>query len=83
MSPNMPPTPMKRGRSLGQPEGQEALDMWCPRARDVCGRGNPVWMHVLKLGKVVDEIAEHFVEKRVRRGRTVRQALHVMKDSVA
>ena len=48
---------------------------------DVCGRGNPVWMHVLKLGKVVDEIAEHFVEKRVRRGSTVRQALHVMKDA--
>ena len=34
-----------------------------------------------KLGKVVDEIAEHFVEKRVRRGSTVRQALHVMKDA--
>ena len=49
--------------------------------RDVCSRGNPLWMHVLKLGKVVDEIAEHFVEKRVLRGSTVRQALHVMKDA--
>ena len=27
-------------------------------------------MHVLKLGKVVNEIAEHFVEKRVSRGST-------------
>ena len=33
VSPNMPPTPLKRGRSLGQKEGQEALDMWCPRAQ--------------------------------------------------
>ena len=33
MSPNMPPTPLKRGRSLGQQEGPEALDMWCPQAR--------------------------------------------------
>ena len=34
---------------------------------DVRGRGNPLWMHFLKLGKVVDEIAEHVVvEKRVR-----------------
>ena len=58
---------------------------------DVRGRGDPVWMHVLKLGKVVDEIAEHVVEKRVRqgiliqqltvRGSTVRQALLVMKDA--
>ncbi len=30
--------------------------------------GNPVWVHVLKLGKVVDETAEHVVEKRVHRG---------------
>jgi hypothetical protein len=29
----------------------------------------------------MDEIAEQFVEKRVRRGSTVRQALHVMKDA--
>ena len=59
--------------------------------RDVCGRGNPVWMHVLKLGKVVDEIAEPVIEKHVCRGilvqqitvrrSTVRQALHVMKDA--
>ena len=60
---------------------------------DVCGRGNPVWMHVLnlKLGKVVDEIAEHVVEKRVRRGiliqhptfrgSTVRRALLVMNNA--
>ena len=34
---------------------------------DVRARGNPVRMHVLKLGKVVDAIAEHVVEKRVRR----------------
>ena len=47
----------------------------------VRGRGNPVWMHVLKLGNVVDEIAEHFVERCVRRCSTVRQALHVMKDA--
>ena len=33
MSPNMPPTPLKRGMSLGQQEGPEALDMWCPQAR--------------------------------------------------
>ena len=48
-------------------------------------------MHVLKLGKVVDEIAEHVVEKRVRRDiliqhRTVRgsfvgRALLVMKHA--
>ena len=36
---------------------------------------------VLKLGKVVDEI--FFVEKRVRRGSTVCQALHVMKEDAA
>ena len=35
---------------------------------DVRVSGNPVWVHVLELGKVVDEIAEHVVEKRVRRG---------------
>jgi hypothetical protein len=31
--------------------------------------GNPqaLWMHVLKREKVVDEIVEHVVEKRVRR----------------
>ena len=48
-------------------------------------------MHVLKLGKVVDEISEHVVEKHVSRGilireiavrgSTVRQALYVMKDA--
>ena len=58
---------------------------------DVRGRGNPVWMHVLKLGKEVDEIAEHVVEKRVCRGiliqqrtvrgSTVRRALLVMKHA--
>jgi len=58
---------------------------------DVCVSGNPVWVHVLKLGKVVDKIAEHVVEKRVRRGITiqrsavccflVRQALLVMKHA--
>ena len=61
-----------------------ALKRWICGAHvrgDVSGRGNPVWMHVLKLGKVVDKIAEHFVEERVRRGSTVRQALHVMKDA--
>jgi hypothetical protein len=35
---------------------------------NVCVRGNPVWMHVLKIGNVVDKIAEHVVEKRVRLG---------------
>ena len=39
------------------------------------------FMHVLKLGKVVDEIAERSVDKRVSRGSTIRQALHVMKDA--
>ena len=91
MSPNMPPTPLRRGRSLGQEGGRKR---WICRAHvrgDVRGRGNPVWMHVLKLGKVVDEIAEHIVEKRVRRGiliqqptvrgSTVRGALLVMKDA--
>ena len=58
---------------------------------NVSGRGNPLWMHFLKLGKVVDEIAEHVVEKRVRRGiliqhttvrrSTVRRALLVMKHA--
>jgi hypothetical protein len=58
---------------------------------DVRARGNPVRMHVLKLGKVVDEIAEHVVEKRVRRdlliqhltvpGSVVRSALLVMKHA--
>ena len=48
---------------------------------DVRARGNPVRMHVLKFGKVVDEIAEHVVEKRVRRDiliqhRTVRGSLY-------
>ena len=48
-------------------------------------------MHVLKLGKVVDEIAEHVIEKRVRRdlliqrrtvrGSVVRRALLVMKHA--
>ena len=33
VSPNMPPNPLKRGRFLGQQEGLEALDMWCPSAR--------------------------------------------------
>ncbi len=59
---------------------------------DVRVRGNPVWMHVLRIGKVADEIAEHFVEKRVRlgilnQGSTVRRclvlhALLVMKEAV-
>jgi hypothetical protein len=52
---------------------------WARKCR-VCGahvrcnvsvRGNPVWMHhddVLKIVEVVDEIAEHVVEKRVRVG---------------
>ncbi len=35
---------------------------------NLCVRGNPVWIHVLKIGKVVDEIAEHVFEKRVRLG---------------
>ncbi len=58
---------------------------------DVRVSGNPVWVHVLKLGKVVDEIAEHVVEKRVRRGIRiqrsavrgclVRHALLVMKHA--
>ena len=58
---------------------------------DVRARGNTVRMHVLKLGKVVDEIAEHVVEKRVRRcisiqhstvrGSFVRRALLVMKHA--
>ena len=49
------------------------------------------WVHILKLGKVVDEIAEHVVEKRVRRdlliqhrtvrGSVVRSALLVMKHA--
>ena len=49
------------------------------------------WVHILKLGKVVDEIAEHVVEKRVRlgiriqqsavRGCLVRHALLVMKHA--
>ena len=81
MSPNMPPTPLKRGRSLGQQEGRKRWICGAHERGDVCGRGNPVWMHVLKLGKMVDEIAEHVVEKRVCRGSTVRQALHVMKDA--
>ena len=81
MSPNMPPTPLKRGRSLGQKEGPKRWICGAHERRDVCGRGNPLWIHVLKLGKVVAEKAEHFVEKRVRRGSTVRQALHVMKDA--
>ena len=72
VSPNMPPTPLKRGRSLGQKEGPKRWICGAHERRDVCGRGNPasVWMpvHGLKLGKVVDEIAEHFVEKCVRWG---------------
>ena len=72
---------MKRGRSW---DSRRARKLWICGAHergDVCGRGNPVWMHVLKLGKVGDERAEHFVEKRVSRGSTVHQALHVMKDA--
>ncbi len=49
------------------------------RKRRICGAHvlgdvsvscNPVlvWVHVLKLRKVADEIAEHVVEKRVRQG---------------
>ena len=59
--------------------------------KDVSGRGNPVWVHVLKHGKVVDEMAEHVVKKRVRRdiviqhstvrGCIVRRALLVMKHA--
>ncbi len=58
---------------------------------DVIVSGNPVWVHVLKLGKVMDEIAEHVVEKRVLlgirierstvRGCLVCHALLVMKDT--
>ena len=58
---------------------------------DVRARGIPVRMHVLKLGKVVDEIAENIVEKRVRQciliqhrtvcGSFVCRALLVMKDA--
>ena len=44
---------------------------------------NPVWVHVLKLGKVVDEIAEHVVEKRVGRGiRIQRSAVSSCHDLV-
>ncbi len=48
---------------------------WALKCR-ICGahvrgkvsvRGNLVWMHDLKLGKVVDEIAEHVIEKHVGR----------------
>ncbi len=39
-----------------------------PVRNDVCVRGNPVWMHVLKIGKSVDEIAEYVGEQRVRLG---------------
>jgi hypothetical protein len=72
---------------------------WARKCR-VCGahvrgnvsvRGNPVWMHVLKMGKVVVEIAEHVVEKRVclgilKKGSTVCRclvlhALLVMKEA--
>ena len=42
---------------------------------DVSGRGNPVWMQVLKLGKVVNEIAEHVVEKCVPLGILIHTAL--------
>ncbi len=50
------------------------------RHGNVCVRGNPVWMHVLKIGKVADVIAEHVVEKRVdlgilKQGSTVRRCL--------
>ena len=91
MSPNMPPTPLKE---VGLWDSRRARKRWICGARergDVCGRGNPVWMHVLKLGKVMDEIAEHVVEKRVHqdiliqqltvRGSTVRRALLVMKQA--
>jgi hypothetical protein len=57
----------------------------------VCVRGNPVWMHVLKIGKVVDEIAEHVFEKRLllgilKQGSTVhrcrvRHTLLVLKEA--
>ena len=58
-----------KGRSLGQLEGQEAQDMWWPCVlQRHSASGNPEWVHLLKLGKVVEEIAEHVVEKRVRRG---------------
>ncbi len=58
---------------------------------DVRVSSNLVWMHVLKLGMVVDEIAEHVVEKNVRRGISIqrravrgcllRHALLVMKHA--
>ena len=65
-----------KGRSLGQQEGQEAQDMWWPRAlqMSVSAAILSVWVHVLKLGKVVDEIAEHVVEKRVRRDIRIQQS---------
>ncbi len=40
--------------------------------------GNPVWVHVLKLGKVVDEIAEHVVEKHVRLGISIQRRAAVV-----
>ena len=64
-----------------------------PASTDVSVTGNPVWMHVSKLGKFVDDIAEHVVEKRVClgiliehstvQGSNVRQgrALLVMKEA--
>ncbi len=41
---------------------------------DVRVIGNPVWTHVLKLGKVVDAIAEHLVERRVRQNISIEHA---------
>ncbi len=56
---------------------QGLWDSWRARKRRICGahvrgdvsvRGNPVWnlwMHVLKLKKVMDDIADCVIEKRV------------------
>ncbi len=91
MSPKIPPTPLEE---VGCWDSRRA------RKHRICGAHvrcdvhvsyNPVWVHVLKLGKVVDEIAEHVVEKRVCRGISIQQstascglehhALLVMKDT--